>query len=447
MDARHIAMTIYDTSGLVPSLPGRPGNYRFRETIVTPFLTVFQIEPGACGTRPFLTQQLRDNLKAVSRIDKGEQVEVDIHRGRIVVQIPLPVSERGRRVYTSNSVPRGRHLRVSLGLDITNHPVYFDFAGEMNSSLAFLGSAGSGKGVSMQRSIAAIAGQNGPDNVKMLMLEVSKQSIDLLVFQNLPHLIHPVIEDLDEAESALGWAAAQTRRGTLPFKLFICVDELGELVTQRPETIPLLQTLVSQGRALGIRNLLATQVADKATIGEGTKVFRQVHNRVLGKVSNKQLSYLLGNASGLHAESLTGKGDLIMSTTEFTTRFAGVMNSPADFESLPRAESIPRLPIGEYTNTAAIAEDTYRSPGPDQQVIPADVVAEGLISLQRQMDDPQYRKQMSGKKYFVMPVSKVKAMGRNPAIFRDRDQPQLVRIYKTLLKRGWQLCAGKEEGC
>lgn len=440
-----IVMRIYDTNGLLPvnAVQGHKGDYVVSEYVLTPFLFVVKINPLQTSTKQFTNAQLAKDIHLVSGLEKHEQVVIDVHRGFVTIEIPRPAIERNKVVYTSNEVPRGNGLRVVLGLDIFNEPVHFNLAGEMNTNLSFLGVPGSGKSVSMSRTIVSLAQNNSPDDVKFLMLETAKNGIDLEKFAHLPHLVHPVIINPDEAVRALGYVVTQVKQGKLPFRLVICIDEVAELVRQRQEAIELLMSLVAVGRAVNICNLLATQITDKDTLGEGRAIFRQIHNNVLGKANGKQLSYILGGSADLKAEALIGEGDLLLKSNDITTRFAGCFVTKRDMERLPKTDSTNYLPIEEYSNTPAIVEEARAIvPRFEAKPTPANVVIAGLESLQRQMDEPLYRSDMRGKAYYVLPVSQVKALGRNAQTFKERDQPYIVSLYKEMWKRGLRLCNG-----
>lgn len=356
---RQTAIAIYEATRMLPvgAVAGQQGHYVFTDFVVTPFLNVIKLKPYQTPAKSFMTDKLATDIKLATALDVSEQVVIDVHKGFITIQIPRPKSERGQTVYTSANVPRGTGLRVSLGLDVFNEPVHFDFGQHMNTNLSFLGVPGSGKSVSMRRSIVSLAKNNDPDRVKFLMIEVAKDALDLRMFSRLPHLMHPVISNPLEAEHALNWLVVKIKEGPLPFKLVLCVDEVAELIGQQPDTTRLLASLIATGRAVNVVNLLATQITDRDTLGrEGRAVFRQIHNTILGKASNKQLSYVLGNSGGLRAEALCGEGDLLLRGNDQTARFAGVFTTAADVDQLPRVETVNSLPIGEYTNTEAVKE-------------------------------------------------------------------------------------------
>lgn len=427
-----IVLRIYDTTGMLPvnAVAGVQGNYQIHDFHTTPFLYVIMINPLQVSVAKFTSEKLAEDLKLVASLESSEEVVIDVHRGFVCVQVPRPADERGKTVYTSKNAPRGSGLRVPLGLDILNVPVDFNFGNEMCTNLSFLGVPGSGKSVAMRRSIVTLARNNAPEDVKFLMIEVAKNGIDLLLFDRLPHLIHPVITDPDEAAAALKLLVNSITRGILPYKLAVVIDEVAALIKARPDTIGDLMTLVSQGRSQNVINLYATQLSDRDTLGDGKAIFKQIHNVVVGKAGNKQLSYVLGNKGELKAEELVGQGDLKLAANDTTSRFTGIFTTAQEIEELPKANIINRLPL--ETNTPA--EPIERSA--QLQRLSPELISEGLESLHRQVIDVEYRNQMRGREYFVLPVKRVKELGRNPGLFKKYDQEYLVKLYLALRKRG-----------
>jgi hypothetical protein len=188
---------------------------------------------------------------------------------------------------------------------------------------------------------------------------------------------------------------------------------------------------------MNVVNLLATQISDRDTLGDGKAIFKQVHNVVLGKAGNRQLSYILGGRSDLKAESLTGQGDLKLASNDATTRFAGVFTTQNDLERLPETDVINRLPLESKSIVPFVEKPSVGAPIKE---IPPKIIIEGLHSLQRQVDDLEYRSLMRGREYYIIPASKVQELGRNPTIFKERDQPYIKSLYRELWQRGLRLC-------
>jgi hypothetical protein len=178
----------------------------------------------------------------------------------------------------------------------------------------------------------------------------------------------------------------------------------------------------------------------------------------LGKAGNKQLSYILGNKSDLHAEELVGQGDLKLNAVGGTNRFAGIFTTRQELEALPKAPFINRLPLDDPWKSQNPRERPGAGgegplgppPAPPSpslakaiaqtKPISPELLCESLISLQRQMDDPTYRQDMRGRAYFILPPRRVKELGRNPEMYKTYDQPYLVEVFKALRRRGVQLC-------
>ena len=131
------------------------------------------------------------------------------------------------------------------------------------------------------------------------------------------------------------------------------------------------------------------------------------------------------------------QGDLKLSSNDITTRFAGVFTTGRDLERLPKTDVINRLPLTEETKTIVPYQAERGAP---TRNIPPKIIVEGLYSLQRQVDELEYRNLMRGREYYIIPASKVQELGRNPTIFKERDQPYIKSLYKELWQRGLRLC-------
>ncbi|MDR1395493.1 MAG: DNA translocase FtsK 4TM domain-containing protein, partial [Deltaproteobacteria bacterium] len=182
-------------------------------------------------------------------------------------------------------------LSLALGVDITGQPVVRDLV--RMPHLLIAGATGSGKSVCLDSLIMSIFYKSSPLEVRFLMID--PKCVELAQYQDLPHLLHPVLTDPEEATVALKWAVsemdlryklmaekgvrqitkyndlikyelAQSRRSeegdppqTLPY-LVIIIDELSDLMlTAAKEVEVSITRLAAKARASGIHLILATQ--------------------------------------------------------------------------------------------------------------------------------------------------------------------------------------------
>jgi hypothetical protein len=439
--AQAVMLALFDGMGLVPvNLYGATGHYEIQHPVVTPALITLPLKPQATPASKFVTNKLTQDIKQhLPWLDRGEQVVLDIARGFVLVQVPLPETERGKLLITSDRVRKARQMNVSMGIDPLADTVFFDLADDMNRALSFVGAPGSGKSVALTRVLYALQEKNPPDRLGILLVDAGKNGFDLKVFGKLPHLMHPTVTDATEAALIFNWLLAQAKSGGVGKWLVVAVDEVAELIRQRPDIADTLARLVAIGRAAKILVLLATQLTDKSTLGNATQVFKQVHNKVLGKMSSRHLSAIVGGGANIPADALLGKGDMILKTGASTTRFFGVFTRRAELETMPTAHRVPTLPIEAYTNTPAVLADTATlmqpepaSPGRPASCTPDHLLAD-LLAMGVRMDD-------------YTPTRARKRHGRNKNTFTTRDMPYAKGVFKHLWKMGYTVAPRNEAG-
>jgi hypothetical protein len=183
--------------------------------------------------------------------------------------------------------------------------------------------------------------------------------------------------------------------------------------------------------------LLATQLTDKSTLGDATQVFKQVHNKVLGKMSSRHLAATIGGSANIPADALLGKGDMILKTGASTTRFFGVFTRRAELEMMPTTYRVPTLPIETYTNTPAVLDDTATlvqpepaPPGRPASCTPEHLLAD-LLAMGVRMDD-------------YTPTRARKRHGRNKETFAARDLPYAKGVFRHLWKMGYTVTQRNE---
>lgn len=220
-------------------------------------------------------------------------------------------------------------LIVPLGRDVSGEAVVIDLA--LMPHLLIAGTTGSGKSVCITSFVVALALNNPPERVKMILLD--PKMVELSRFNGLPHLLGPVETDVEQIVGVLRWATremdrryklleAETARNIevynrtlgkrrkaehLPYMVII-IDEIGDLMLSRPEEVERTITRLAQmARAVGIHLVVATQRPSTDIITGLIKA--NFPARISFAVASGTDSRVILDATG--AETLMGRGDML----------------------------------------------------------------------------------------------------------------------------------------
>lgn len=305
-----------------------------------PVITRYEFQPAA-GVKVSRIVNLADDLalgmKAISiRI-------VAPVPGKDVVGIEIPNASREtvylRDMIESNNFQKHpSRLLLAIGKDIGGHPYYADLA--KMPHLLIAGATGSGKSVCLNSLICSILFHATPDEVRFIM--VDPKMLELGVYDNIPHLLIPVVKDPQKATNALNWAteemtrrygilaqkgvrniaqyneaildfqkrqhpgASQKQEAILPY-IVIIVDELADLMMVSSGVEKPITRLAQMARAVGIHLILATQ---RPSVDVITGVIKaNFPARISFRVSSKVDSRTILDTNG--AELLLGDGDML----------------------------------------------------------------------------------------------------------------------------------------
>ncbi|MBN1681545.1 MAG: DNA translocase FtsK [Anaerolineae bacterium] len=224
---------------------------------------------------------------------------------------------------------RKRPLALPLGRDVSGEPFIADL--QTMPHLLIAGTTGSGKSIMLAAMTTAIVTNNTPDKVKLILLD--PKMVELSRFNGLPHLLGPVETELDRIIEVLRWT---TREMDLRYKLLekeaarnleiynkslgrrrkseqlpyivVIIDEIGDLMMQRPEeTERALTRLAQMARAVGIHLMVATQRPSVDVITGLIKA--NFPARISFAVASGIDSRVILDATG--AETLMGRGDML----------------------------------------------------------------------------------------------------------------------------------------
>ncbi|MBT7553186.1 DNA translocase FtsK, partial [bacterium] len=224
------------------------------------------------------------------------------------------------------------NLQISLGRDVAGTPLMANLA--KMPHLLIAGATGSGKSVCINNVIISLIYQNSPDELKFIMVDPKR--VELSAYNDVPHLLTPVIHDTDKTINALRWAVKEMDErykllqaagkkniegynksvivNKLPY-IVIIIDELADLMQiAAKEVEAAIIRLAQMARAIGIHLVLATQRPSTNVITGLIKA--NITSRIAFSVASNIDSRTIIDASG--AEKLLGNGDMLFITAELS---------------------------------------------------------------------------------------------------------------------------------
>jgi DNA segregation ATPase FtsK/SpoIIIE, S-DNA-T family len=241
-------------------------------------------------------------------------------------------------------------LTTALGRNISGKAIFGNLAKMPHILVA--GTTGSGKSVTIHSMITSLLYRNGPDDLKLILIDPKR--VELTLYNNIPHLLTPVITEAKKTILALKWAAkemdrrydiletesvrdiesyhtnvwnkqtktaksnspdvsdTETFRDRLPY-IVIVIDELADIMSSYPRELEAaIVRLAQMSRAVGIHLILSTQRPEVNVITGLIKA--NIPARVALKVSSQIDSRTILDAGG--AEKLLGAGDMLYSSGE-----------------------------------------------------------------------------------------------------------------------------------
>ena len=293
-----------------------------------PVVTMFEFEP-APGVKINRVVSLADDLALAL---KAQSVRVSPIAGKATLGLEVPNSQREtvslRDILSSENFKKSNsRLTLGLGKDIFGKPIIADLL--KMPHLLVAGATGSGKSVSINSMVISMLYKSTPSEVKMLMID--PKLLELSAYEEIPHLISPVITTPKEAVEALKKIViemerrykvlaeraarnienynAQTGIEEQMSYIVIFIDELADLMfSVAAEVEDSIARLAQMGRAAGIHLILATQ---RPSVDVITGIIKaNFPTRISFQVSSKVDSRTILDTHG--AEQLLGKGDMLL---------------------------------------------------------------------------------------------------------------------------------------
>jgi len=329
---------------------------------------VVEVQPGPVVTRFELQPAPGVKVSQIANLAKDLARAMSVHSVRIVEVIPgkpyigveIPNEERemvgfqeilASDEYQNSDAP----LSMALGKDISGKPVVVDLA--KTPHLLVAGTTGSGKSVGVNAMILSMLYKSTPEQVRLIM--VDPKMLELSIYEDIPHLLSPVVTDMNDASNALRWCVAEmerryqllaklgvrnikgyndkiiaARKAGEPIKdplfkpnpnyghelgetapeletmeyIVVVIDEFADMMmTVGKKVEELIARLAQKARAAGIHFILATQRPSVNVITGLIKA--NIPTRMSFQVSTKVDSRTILDQMG--AEQLLGQGDML----------------------------------------------------------------------------------------------------------------------------------------
>ncbi|MCI1209569.1 MAG: DNA translocase FtsK [Treponema sp.] len=350
-----------------------------------PVVTMFEILP-APGVRLSKIVALQDNI-ALRLAASSVRIVAPIP-GKRAVGIEVPNKERSIvsfREIMEEDLPEFRKMAVPviLGKDIQGEAQVADLV--KMPHLLIAGATGSGKSVCVNSLILSILYTRSPREVRLILID--PKIVELKLYNDIPHLLTPVITEPKKAFQALQYCLCEMERryalldgmGVRDIKsynkrisekhiaaekipyIIVIIDEFADLMAiTGKEMEAIVARLAAMSRAVGIHLVLATQ---RPSIDVITGLIKaNIPSRIAFMVASKTDSRIIIDQVG--AEKLLGKGDMLYSSTEdpFPVRIQGTFVSDSDVENV--VEYVKRYGEPEYIDDEIFVDDEEDESGP-----------------------------------------------------------------------------------
>lgn len=442
--------------------PADAGDVRQNAALIQSTLADFgiDVEMGEANKGPRVTQYTMRppsgvNLSKILARDKELALNLAVDKIRIEAPIPgtrlvgveVPnvksADVRLRGVLESPEWKKasvGDPLTFAVGKDISGHAVVANLA--KMPHLLIAGTTGSGKSVMTNTLISSLLYHNAPSDMKLII--VDPKQVEMVQYNDIPHLLTPIITSVEKALSAMKWAvnemekrytimaeekvknivdynikmakkaeaAAQSQKpansatpedateGATPDQpavktepaqdeqrmpyIVVIIDEMADLMMMAGKDLEMLIVRIAQkGRAAGIHLVLATQRPEAKVITGLIKA--NIPGKIAFAVGSQIDSRIMLDQGG--AEKLLGKGDMLMLTTEMMGKPRRIQGAWASDEDVARVTDFLRAQRAPEYNNEVIAQAVQI-----KGIGPADGGAIGDLGRRYDPNDPVVRK-------------------------------------------------------
>lgn len=294
---------------------------------VGPTVTQYTLKPGQSVKLNQITARANDLSLALAQ--HPIRIEAPIP-GKAAVGIEIPnkvgaVVSMKEILESEEFKSKKSNLTLSLGRDVAGAAYAADLKNMPHLLIA--GATGAGKSVCINSMIISLLYQNSPQDLRLILVDPKR--VEFTHYNGIPHLLSPVVHDVDKTISALKWTVAEMDRrfrlfqetnrrnieaynanptnGRIPY-IVVFIDELADLMAQAANEVEAaIVRLAQMARATGIHLVMATQRPSVDVITGLIKA--NITNRIAFAVASQIDSRTILDLSG--AEKLLGHGDML----------------------------------------------------------------------------------------------------------------------------------------
>ena len=269
-------------------------------------------------------------------------------------------------------------IPIPLGLDIAGNVCMTDLA--KISHLFVAGATGSGKSICMNSLITSLLLKFSPDELNLIM--VDPRVVEFEIFDSIPHLITPIMNDPEKVPQALHWTLneidrrykelekvkaknwkdfnAKTTKQKLSI-LIVIIDELSDLMMSdaKKDVEQCICQIAQKGHNVGVHLIVATQAPRKEVITDLIK--DNIPAKIAFRVCNSMDSHVIMDAPG--AENLIGNGDMLFvsADSKVPKRIQGAYISDKEIEKILDNVVVQRLPSFDESIAGPLEKNTVKT--------------------------------------------------------------------------------------
>ncbi|MBZ0275616.1 MAG: DNA translocase FtsK 4TM domain-containing protein [Anaerolineae bacterium] len=369
---------------------GAPG--KVVEVNTGPVITQFAVEPDYLTMRS--GKKNRVKVSAIAQLDKDMQLALGAKSIRVEAPVPgkgyvgieVPNEEASlvslRDVMESDEFKKIKSpLAIALGMSVDGTPVAADLSSMPHLLIA--GTTGSGKSVCVNSIITSLVLRNSPKDVKFIMVDPKR--VELTGYNGIPHLVAPVVVDLERIVGVLKWVTREmderykrfsnagarniedfnkhlpSSEEWMPY-IVVIIDELADLMMLAPdETERVITRIAALARATGIHLVIATQ---RPSVDVVTGLIKaNFPARIAFAVAGGVDSRVILDQPG--AERLLGRGDMLYMSGDSPApvRLQGVFVSDSEINNITRfwktqaGEDVQTRPITSLVLDNTLADE------------------------------------------------------------------------------------------